>query len=189
VKLTQTRGVLRIDSEIVADGVFYRERNLLSSSEATIPFEHISSERVRSFHVPRLYLFITLFFALLFAFRLIRYVSGEAVFAPSLIWSAVLLVLPAVGTWMQSPKFVGYLTSRGGLLIFDKRGPQDPGPYLDEIQRARAAYIRGQYSSRAVEPGVFDDEPGPPDSALSESAVVADDNGGLGPDRVVLRTF
>lgn len=32
MKLSQSRGVLRIDSEIVSDGVFYRERGLLSSN-------------------------------------------------------------------------------------------------------------------------------------------------------------
>jgi hypothetical protein len=162
VKLSQSRGVLRIDSEIVSDGVFYRERSLLSSNETKIPFEHISAELVRSFHVPRLYLFISLFFALLFGIRLFRYLSNEGVSVLSLAWSGVLFVVPALGTWMQSPNFVGYQTSRGALLFFDRKGPQDPGPYLDEIQRARAVYLRRHYASGGVVSAAFADDQDPP---------------------------
>jgi hypothetical protein len=92
VKLSQSRGVLRIDSEILADGVFYRERGLLSSNETKV----------------------------------------------------------TLGTWMQSPKYVGYLTSRGGLLFFDKKGAQDPNRFLEEIQQARAAYLHG-HSPRGID--------------------------------------
>jgi hypothetical protein len=152
LKLSQTRGLLRIDSEIKADGVYYRERGLLSSNETTIPFEQIAGEVIRTFHVPRLYLFITLFFALLLGLRVFRFVSSDTVSVPSLIWSTVLFLMPAFGTWMQSPHYVGYLTSRGGLLFFDKQGTQDPTPYLEEIQKARAAYVDAQYR-RATEPG------------------------------------
>lgn len=141
MKLSQSRGVLRIDSEILSDGVFYRERGLLSSNEMKIPFEQISDELVRTFHVPRLYLFISLFFALAFAYRLIRFVSTDAVSLPSLLWSLILFIVPTAGTWMQSPHYLGYLTSRGGLLFFDKKGAQDPGRYLEEIRQAKERYF------------------------------------------------
>jgi len=144
LKLSQSRGVLRIDSEILQDGVYYRERGLLSSNETKVPFEHIAGELIRSFHVPRLYLFITVFFALLLGLRIVRFVSTNTVSIGSLIWSAILFVAPALGTWMQSPKYVGYLTSRGGLLFFDKKGSEDPTEYLAEIQRARVVYLRAQ---------------------------------------------
>jgi hypothetical protein len=39
----------------MSDGVFYRERGLLSSNETKIPFDQITDELVRAFHVPRLY--------------------------------------------------------------------------------------------------------------------------------------
>ena len=142
LKLTQSRGILRIDSEIVADGVMYSERGLLTSHETKIPFEYIADERVRTFHVSRLYLFISLFFALAFGYRLVRFMSTDDVTVLSLLWSGILFVMPTLGTWMQSPTYVGYLSSRGGLLFFDKRGSQDPNPYLEAIQQAKAAYLR-----------------------------------------------
>lgn len=142
MKLSQSRGILRIDSEILPDGVFYRERGLLSSNETKIPFEHIADDLVRTFHVSRLYLFISLFFALAFGYRLIRFVTTDTVSLPSLVWSAILFAMPTLGTWMQSPHYVGYLTSRGGLFFFDKKGAQDPNPYLEEIQRAKERYVR-----------------------------------------------
>ena len=145
MKLSQSRALLRIDAEIGSDGVHYREKGLLSSNEFKVPFELIADDRVRTFHVPRLYLFISVFFALAFGYRLIRFFSGEHISVLSLLWSAVVFVVPTFGTWMNSPPFVGYLTSRGSLLFFDKRGPQDPGPFLDEIQRAKAAYFRQQH--------------------------------------------
>jgi hypothetical protein len=145
VKLSQSRGVLRIDSEILSDGVFYRERGLLSSNETKIPFEQIAGELVRAFHVPRLYLFISLFFALALGYRLIRFLSTDTVSLLSLSWSAILFAVPTIGTWMQSPHYVGYLTSRGGLLFFDKKGAQDPTRYLEEIQQAKDTYLRAQH--------------------------------------------
>ena len=144
MKLSQSRGVLRIDSEILSDGVFYRERGLLSSNETKIPFEHIAGELVRTFHVPRLYLFISVFFALAFGYRLVRFVSTDTVSLLSLVWSGILFLVPTFGTWMQSPRYVGYLTSRGGLLFFDKQGAQDPSRYLEEIQHARERYFHAQ---------------------------------------------
>jgi len=146
VKLSQSRALLRIDAEITSDGVHYRERGVLSSNEFKVPFELIADDRLRTFHVPRLYLFISLFFALAFGYRLIRFFAGENVSLPSLLWSAVLFVVPTFGTWMNSPPYVGYLTSRGALLFFDKKGSQDPSQFLDEIQRTKAAYFRQQQS-------------------------------------------
>ena len=146
MKLSQSRGLLRIDSEITADGVSYHERSVLSSNEIKVPFELIADDKVRTFHVPRLYLFISLFFALAFGYRMIRFLSGENVSIPSLVWSAVLFVVPTFGTWMNSPQYVGYPTSRGPLLFFEKEGKEDPRPFLDEIQRAKSVYFRNQQS-------------------------------------------
>jgi len=126
--------------------VSYRERSVLSSNEIRIPFELIADDRVRTFHVPRLYLFISLFFALAFGYRVFRFISGENVSIPSLVWSAILFVVPTFGTWMNSPQYVGYPTGRGPLLFFEKEGKEDPGPFLDEIQRAKSVYFRNQES-------------------------------------------
>jgi len=37
------------------------------------------------------------------------------------------------------------VTSRGGLLFFDKRGSEDPTSFLEEVQRARRAFISREY--------------------------------------------
>jgi len=145
-KLSQSRGFLRIEADILADGVLYKERGLLSSHEQKIPFEDLADDLVRSFHVPRLYLSISLFFALAFAYRLVRFLSTDAVSLMSLAWSGLLFIVPALGTWMQSPTYIGYLASRGGLLFFDTRGAQDPHPFLEEVQRAKSAYLRARYA-------------------------------------------
>ena len=125
MKLSQSRGFLRIDSEILPDGIFYRERGLLSSHESKIPFEHIADDLIRTFHVPRLYLFISLFFALAFGYRLIRFLNTNTVSVPSLVWSGILFVVPALGTWMQSPHYIGYLTSRAGCSSSTQRARQN----------------------------------------------------------------
>lgn len=164
MKLSQSRGLLRIDSEILSDGVFYRERGLLSSNETKIPFEQIADELVRTFHVPRLYLFISLFFALALGYRFVRFVSTDTVSVASLLWSGILFLVPTVGTWMNSPHYVGYLTGRGGLLFFDKKGAQDPGHYLEEIQQAKERYVHAQHHrGLAVRPG---HEPDPNHSSV-----------------------
>jgi hypothetical protein len=159
LKLTQSRGLLRIESEIVPDGVVYRERGVLTSHETKIPFEHIADEIVRTFHVPRLYLFISLFFALAFGYRLIRFISTNQVSLLSLVWSGILFAVPTLGTWMHSPAYVGYLSSRGGLLFFDKRGTQDPNPYLEKIQQAKAEYLRRRYPDNEEAQSGHDPDP------------------------------
>ena len=146
MKLSQSRALLRIDSEIVGDGVVYSERGFLWSNESKIPFEQIADELVRTFHVPRLYLFISLFFALAFGYRLFRFLSTDAVSLPSLVWSGILFAVPTFGTWMQSPRYVGYLAARGALFFFDTRGAQDPTRYLEAIREAKAAYLRTRYA-------------------------------------------
>ena len=150
MKLSQSRGFLRIDSEILPDGIFYRERGLLSSHESKIPFDHIADDLIRTFHVPRLYLFISLFFALAFGYRLIRFLNTNTVSVPSLVWSGILFLAPALGTWMQSPHYIGYVTSRGGLFFFDTKGAGDPNDYLQQIQQAKERYLRIQ-DGRATE--------------------------------------
>lgn len=147
---SQRRGVLRIDSEIGADGVLYRNRNLLSATEVKIPFESISDDVARSFHVSRWHLLICAFFAIAFAMRLSRYLTTDTVTFGSLVWSAVLVIVPIAGTWMQSPRYVGYLTDRGSILFFDRKGPQDPSVYLQEIQQAKDAYLRMRYADRSA---------------------------------------
>jgi hypothetical protein len=52
----QSRGLLRIEAQLLTDGVVYRERALLRSIERKVRFEDIGEDVTRVFHVSRLYL-------------------------------------------------------------------------------------------------------------------------------------
>jgi hypothetical protein len=156
VKLSQSRGVLRIDSEILPDGVLYRERNLLSSNEVKIPFEQISDDRVRAFNVSRLNLIICAFFALAFGLRIYRFLSTDGVTVTSVVWAGIMFLVPCLGTWMQSPHYIGLSTGRGGLLFFEKKGAQDPTRYLEAIQEAKTRFLHERYRVAQV---VTDSDP------------------------------
>ena len=145
MKLSQTRGVLRIESEIKTGGVFYRRRALLSSTELTIPFEHIGDDMVRTFHVPRPNLLICVVLGLALGYRLVRLISTGDVTPFAMFASTTLFAFSLFMAWVNSPREVGYLTDSGGLLFIDAAGRHDPTPYLEEIQRAKAAYIRQLY--------------------------------------------
>jgi hypothetical protein len=54
------RGLLRIEAQVLPDGVLYRERALLRSIERKVRFEDIGEDVTRVFHVSRLYLLICL---------------------------------------------------------------------------------------------------------------------------------
>ena len=149
MKLSQTRGVLRIESEIREGGVFYQRRALLSSTELTIPFEHIGDDIVRTFHVPRPLLAICLVFGVALGYRLVQFVSTGAVAPFAIFASITMFAFSIFMAWMHSPREVGYLTNSGGLLFIDATGRHDPTSYLEEIQRARTAYLRRLYDGDA----------------------------------------
>jgi len=145
MKLSQTRGLIRIESEIKNGGVFYRRRALLSSTELTIPFEHIGDDIVRTFHVPRPNLLICVVFGLALGYRLVRLISTGDVTPFAMFASITLFAFSLFMAWVISPREVGYLTTSGALLFVDAAGRHDPAPYLEEIQRAKAAHMRQLY--------------------------------------------
>ena len=139
--------MLRIESEIRDDGVFYRRRELLSSTELTIPFEHIGDDIMRTFHVPRIPLVICVLFGVALGYRLVRLISVGDVAPYALFASITVFAFSVFMAWLHSPHYVGYLTDSGGLLFIHTTGPHDPTPYLEQIQRAKTAYIRRLYDS------------------------------------------
>lgn len=143
--LKQSRGIMRIDAEILEDGVRYAERDFLRSFRTTVPFEHISDELTHAFHVSRLYLVITIFFVAAFVLRLYHFVTSEGVSWGSLLWALFLALLAAGGTWMRSARYVGYSAAGADLLFFDKKGPQDPHEFLQAIQDAKSRYFHERY--------------------------------------------
>ena len=141
--------MLRIQSEITDRGVFYHRHALLSSTELTIPFEQIGDDVVRTFHVPRPILVICVVFGLALGYRLVRLVSIGDVTGFGLLASITVFAFSVFMAWMHSPREVGYLTNSGGLLFIDATGRHDPTSYLEEIQRAKTAYLRRLYEGDA----------------------------------------
>lgn len=144
--IRQRRGFLKLDAELLAEGVFYRERGVFRSHESTIPFEEIDDSLTRAFYVNRLYLGICVFFAFLFAFRLYGFIAKDTVSTESLLLSASWCALAILGTWMNSARYVGYASRKGGIYFFDTRGRQNPAPFLQEMQQAKQQYLRARYA-------------------------------------------
>jgi hypothetical protein len=134
---------LRIEAEILPDGVRFHERGFLRSYETKIPFEAISDQVTRVFHVSRLYLFITAFFAFLLAFRLYGFIVSDEVSLGSLGLSLLFFLLAAGGTWMQSPRYVGF--AKTGPFFFAAGRKADPTAFIEQIKQARGAYLRARF--------------------------------------------
>lgn len=141
MRLSQSRGLIRVDAEIGAESVRYRRGSVLSSSEVMIPLEEIGDEPIRFFHVSRISLLVCVFFAATLSLRVFRYVSGDPVSLASVVWASVLFIVPVLGTWMSSPRWIGLPTDRGSMLFLDRTGAQDPRPFMDEVHRARHARL------------------------------------------------
>ena len=149
--LRQRRGLLTIEAEIVGDGVRYRERALFRSSEFKADFTEIDPDPVRIYHVPRLSLIICIFFAMSFLLRAYRVLIARDVPPITLLWAALLLVLPVLGTWMYGARYVGFRTGSGGLLFFEGRGSRSPDAFLDRIREARREFLRANFPHLAAD--------------------------------------
>ncbi|HSF19706.1 MAG TPA: hypothetical protein VLK65_29565 [Vicinamibacteria bacterium] len=148
----QSRGLLKIEAEILPDGVRYREKAFLKSHESTVRFEEIPDQITRAFHVNRLYLAISAFFAFLLVFRIHGFLIEGEVTAGALALSVAWFVAAVGGTWMQSPKWIGYVGHTFALMFFDAGGGSDPSEFIEEINRARYAYLASRYGKDAQGP-------------------------------------
>jgi hypothetical protein len=145
----QSRGLLKIEAKILPNGVRYREKGVLRSHESIIRFEDIPDEITRAMHVNRLYLFICVFFAILLCYRFYGYAVNGDVTVGTLVHTIVLLLIAVGGTWMQCPKWVGYVgPGNATLLFFDTHGRYDPTEFLQAIDQAKHAYLRAEYGAR-----------------------------------------
>lgn len=145
-ELKQSRGFLRLEAKILNDGVLYRRRMVTDSLEIKVPFENISQNITRLFHVSRLYIVISIFFSVLFALRTHSFLTTNKVALGSLAWSLLLAVVAVGGTWMQSPRYIGYIAEPANLLFFDKKGSQDPTSFLEVLHNRRHQYLQAKYS-------------------------------------------
>jgi hypothetical protein len=165
----QTRGMVRFEGEILDNGVRYRESGVLRSSEFKVAFEQIDDEITRVFHVSRLYLAICTFFGFMLAFRLYGFVTSDETSLKQLIVAVFWFVIPVFGTWMHSPRLVGYRSSVCGLFFIEKRGKADPVPFLDSIHQAKLAYLRERYATEPADVSATSKVPSPPDPGNTDA--------------------
>ena len=142
----QSRGLLRIEAHLLPDGVLYRDRALLRSIERKVRFEDIGDDVTRVFHVSRLSLLICVFFGVALLLRTYSFLTGGDVTPLQLTASVLYFALPVVGTWMTSPRLIGFPAAGGGLLFFDREGSGDPRPFLDQLRSAKHDYLRARYT-------------------------------------------
>jgi hypothetical protein len=141
----QSRVLLRIEAHLLPDGVLYRDRSLLRSIERKVRFEDIGDDVTRVFHVSRLYLLICVFFGVALLLRTYTFLTGDGVTPLQLAASVLYFALPVVGTWMTSPRLIGFPAAGGGLLFFERDRTDDPLPFLDHLRAAKQDYLRARY--------------------------------------------
>lgn len=153
----QRRLALSIESEILPNGVRIREKDLFSSREAIIPYEHISDQVVKSFVVSKLFLAITLGMLLFFGFNFYDYYfsAGDSPRGPvtgrHVVMSFAWFAIAATGTWMRSARYVGIVCMGVGLFFFDRKGKDDPAGFIERIFAARNGYfefLRNRYAEQ-----------------------------------------
>ena len=109
----QRRLALRIESEILHNGVRIKEKDVFNEYETVVPFEHISDQIITTFNISKLYLLICVGFLTLFLFNVYDFYfqADSSTRAPAtgrdVIASFVWLSVAALGTWMRSVKYIG----------------------------------------------------------------------------------
>ena len=133
--LKQRRGLLTIEAEVLPIGVRRKERGPFRSYESMVRFEELPDEITRAFYVSRLYLAISGFFLFLLVYRFYEFsISGKATLG-GLLFSALWFVVAAIGTWMQSPHYIGFHSGATSLMFFDVKGKEDPTQFLMNIKK------------------------------------------------------
>jgi hypothetical protein len=148
----QSRLFLRIEAEILADRVRYRERDLLRSYETTVSFTEIDPSVTTCFSVNRWYLVICVGLISFVVLRAHSYLNGFASLG-QVLWACLWAVAACAGTWMRAARYVGFRAAGVGLFFFERAGREDPLGFLQEIAAARNAYLEAHYSAQQdVEP-------------------------------------
>ena len=144
----QRRLALRIESEILPNGVRIKEKDVFNEYETVVPFEHISNQIITTFNISKLYLVICVVFLTLFLFNVYDFyfqtnssargpATGRDVIA-SLVWLSV----ATLGTWMRSVKYIGIACAGSNIFFLDKKGKQNPSEYLQNILNTRNNYLQ-----------------------------------------------
>ncbi|WP_323294323.1 hypothetical protein [Crocosphaera sp. XPORK-15E] len=120
---------------------------MLISHESIVPYEDIPEQIIRVWNPSRLYLMICLFFVFLLFFQLYGFFFRDNVTWQTLVRSGVWFSMASFGTWMQSPKYIGYYAHGNGVLFFDTQGKDNPREFLQRLQEIRAVYLRKRYGT------------------------------------------
>lgn len=132
----QTRGIIRLEAEIRPDSVWYAERSLFRSSESVIPWDHIDEKPVRKSQIAKLQLVLCIFFGMVLFQSLLGFAAGDNTLV-EVVTSALFLSLPAVFLWIYSPRLVGYESLFARIMFFDRKGKDDPAPFMRRILDGR----------------------------------------------------
>lgn len=136
----QSRLILRIEAEILPDGVRYRERDVFRSYETVISFGEIVPSVTTYFSINRWHLVICFGLLSLTALRAHSAFVGVATLS-QVLWAGFWAGAACLGTWMRAAHYIGFRAGDRGLFFFRRAGSDDPVPFLDAIAAARHAYF------------------------------------------------
>ena len=136
-RIVQRRGFVRIEAELLPTGVRYSERDFLRTHETIVPYEEIPEQVLRFWNPSRLYLLICAFFAALVVLEMYQFWSAGGGSGRSLAFTSLGLATASFGTWMRSPKYIGFHTRGNGVLFFDRRSNGSPEEFMKTLQATR----------------------------------------------------
>lgn len=162
--IVQRRGFLRIEAELLPNGVRYSERGFLRRHDSFVPYEEIPGQVLRFWNPSRVFLAICAFFVALLVYQVYDSYFDGSVSVRSLGLTSFWLALACFGTWMRSPRYVGFYARGNGVLFFDRKGSTSPEEFMKRLQETRNTYLRrryGQAPAIAPPPGSRQDAESP----------------------------
>lgn len=141
----QSRVFLRLEAEILDEGVRFVEKDVLRSYERLIPYPEIVESQARYFSVNRIYLLISVALASLLVLRCHTYFTEGTVTLSNLLWIGFWASAASLGTWVRAVRYVGFHATGGGIFFFDQKGRKNPSEFMNQIRVARRRYFDRLY--------------------------------------------
>ena len=148
--IVQRRGLLRIEAELLPNGVRYSERGFLRSHDSFVPYEEIPDQALRFWNPSRVFLAICAFFIALLIYQAYDFYFDGSGSLRSLGLTCVWLALACFGAWMRSPRYVGFYARGNGVLFFERKGSTNPEEFMKKLQETRIAYLRTRYGQQEI---------------------------------------
>ena len=152
----QSRVFLRLEAEILEEGVRFVEKDVLRSYERLIPYPEIVESQARYFSVNRIYLLISVALVSLLVLRCHTYFTEGTVTLSNLLWVGFWALAASLGTWVRAVRYVGFHATGGGIFFFDQKGTRNPSEFLDQIMEARRRYFERLYHPDQASSNVTD---------------------------------